>query len=53
MTQADKRRNIITDLLIGMGIPVLSIALCKPRPHASTAGLTDSARRLVLPGPPL
>ncbi|EIW56751.1 STE3-domain-containing protein [Trametes versicolor FP-101664 SS1] len=27
MTQADKRRNIITDLLIGMGIPVLSIAL--------------------------
>lgn len=30
MTQADKRRNIITDLLIGMGIPVLSIALCKP-----------------------
>ncbi|OJT14439.1 Pheromone B alpha 3 receptor [Trametes pubescens] len=27
MTQTDKRRNIITDLLIGMGIPVLSIVL--------------------------
>ncbi|KAI0350971.1 STE3-domain-containing protein [Trametes cingulata] len=27
MTQADKRRNIITDLAIGMGIPIVAIAL--------------------------
>ena len=28
-SQAQKRRNIITDLLIGLGIPLLAIALCK------------------------
>lgn len=53
MTQADKRRNIITDLLIGMGIPVLSIALCKPSPRRYWSVYSHSARRLVLPGPPL
>ena len=29
ITRADKRRNMITDLLIGLGIPLLSIAVCK------------------------
>ena len=46
ITRADKRRNIITDLLIGLGIPLLAIAVCTcnppyPIPERQLTGSTD------------
>ena len=29
ISRTDKRRNIITDLCIGLGLPIISIGLCE------------------------